>query len=288
MTTINDLRYRGTANEPEPIQSKNKTKTLINQHYSDKIYGVGHIVLICVVVFVLCFTVQMTEEYLPDTKPLNTSPVDFSADRARIHLEGITSIGPRTAGSYANDIQTVNYLLRELNSIKDKANSHLNIEIELQKASGSFAFFRKATKIMESVGMTSTYDDTSNVIVKLLPSTETKHFVLVNAHFDTVSNTEGASDDTVNCAILIETFRALSQLDTTQLKHGVIFLFNGAEEGGLSGSHAFLQHRWFPLVKVVVNVEAAGSGTIFHYSFLYFELFILIVWFMVYVMLLAL
>ena len=44
------------------------------------------------------------------------------------------------------------------------------------------------------------------------------------------------------------------------MKHGSMFLFNGAEEGGLAGSHGFLSHKWFPLVNLVVNLEAAGSG----------------------------
>ena len=39
------------------------------------------------------------------------------------------------------------------------------------------------------------------------------------------------------------------------------FLFNGAEEGPLAGSHAFIMnHKWKDLPKVVVNLEAAGSG----------------------------
>ena len=239
----------------ERQQSKNSAKDNNN-----KIYGTCHIAGICIILSALVYVVYRCDAFLPESKPIDALSTEFSGDRARRHLEAITRIGPRPAGSYASDIQAVDYLLNELNLIKEKANQQYHIEVELQKASGSFAFFRKPTKFVESFGMTSTYDNTSNVIVKISASKLTKHFVLANAHFDTVMNTEGASDDTVNCAVLLETFRAISKLDPKELKHGIIFLFNGGEEGGLSGSHAFLQHRWFPLVKVLVNMEAAGSG----------------------------
>lgn len=40
----------------------------------------------------------------------------------------------------------------------------------------------------------------------------------------------GASDDGLNCAVMLEVLEILSR-SKTPLKHNVIFLFNGAEEG---------------------------------------------------------
>lgn len=39
----------------------------------------------------------------------------------------------------------------------------------------------------------------------------------------------GASDDAVSCAVMLEVLRSLANL-STPLRHGVVFLFNGAEE----------------------------------------------------------
>lgn len=39
----------------------------------------------------------------------------------------------------------------------------------------------------------------------------------------------GASDDAVSCAVMLEALHSISNL-SIPLNHGVIFLFNGAEE----------------------------------------------------------
>ena len=42
----------------------------------------------------------------------------------------------------------------------------------------------------------------------------------------------GASDDAVSCAVMLEVLHSLANL-STPLRHGVVFLFNGAEENVL-------------------------------------------------------
>ena len=95
------------------------------------------------------------------------------------------------------------YLVKALNRIKSNADPRFHIEIDVQHVSGSFAFYRNGTALTEAVGVTSAYDDAVNVVAKISPSASTTRYVLANAHFDTVPNTEGASDDTVNCAVLL-------------------------------------------------------------------------------------
>jgi len=54
----------------------------------------------------------------------------------------------------------------------------------------------------------------------------------------------GAGDDASMVATMMEVLRVLAKSDKP-LKNPVVFLFNGAEEDGLLGSHAFItQHKW--------------------------------------------
>lgn len=184
---------------------------------------------------------------------------EFVEEAARNHLEAITSFGPRPTGSYANEIQTVNYITAALQQIKASAREDVVIEIDIQKPSGTFdlGFFS---------GFTSIYRKVTNVLVRitLKDSYPPKNTVLVNGHFDSVPGSPGASDDAVSCAVMLEIIRCIAQTRNFEFVHGVVFNFNGAEENILQASHGFItQHRWVETIRAFVNLEAAGAGT-FH------------------------
>ncbi|XP_062868297.1 endoplasmic reticulum metallopeptidase 1 [Trichomycterus rosablanca] len=178
----------------------------------------------------------------------------FNSSRARNHLERIANIGPRPAGSVKNDVITVNFLLEQVKWIQAESAAGPNtITVETHRHSGTFS-------IDFLGGFTSCYDEITNIAVRIEPRVGAQHFVLANCHFDSVPHSPGASDDAVSCAVMLEVLHSLSNL-STPLKHGVIFLFNGAEENILQASHGFItQHSWAKQIRAFVNLEAAGVG----------------------------
>uniref|UniRef100_A0A672YHR5 Endoplasmic reticulum metallopeptidase 1 n=1 Tax=Sphaeramia orbicularis TaxID=375764 RepID=A0A672YHR5_9TELE len=173
---------------------------------------------------------------------------------SRRHLEQMTSVGPRPVGSQENEVLTVSYLLEQIENIRveTSAGPH-QLTVDVQRPTGSFS-------IDFLGGFTSFYDRVTNIAVRLEPKGGTQHLMLANCHFDTVANSPGASDDAVSCAVMLEVLHSLANL-STPLNHGVIFLFNGAEENILQASHGFItQHAWAKQVRAFINLEAAGVG----------------------------
>lgn len=78
------------------------------------------------------------------------------------------------------------------------------------------------------------------------------------AHYDTVPNSPGASDDGAGVVTLLETLRALKA--GPPLKNDVIFLFTDGEEVGLLGARAFVaEHPWARDVALALNFDARGN-----------------------------
>ena len=181
---------------------------------------------------------------------------EFSEERARVHLDAITSFGPRPTGSIANEVHTVKYILDQASKIKMSAKKSVVIEIDVQRPTGTFFL-----DFLD--GFTSHYYNITNVVVRVSPVVDPppKDSVLINAHFDSVPNSPGASDDAVSCATMLEILRVMAQCPAAKLTHAVIFLFNGAEENVLQASHGFItQHPWAKRIRAFVNLEAAGAG----------------------------
>ncbi|XP_068146181.1 endoplasmic reticulum metallopeptidase 1 [Drosophila tropicalis] len=177
---------------------------------------------------------------------------EFIGERAMSQLAEYSAIGNKMTGSIANEVYTVNFLLRELGAIVADARTDLyDIEVEMQYSSGSFFLW----------SMAMSYSNLSNVVVKITQKTNpNNNYLLVNSHYDSEVTTPGAADDGVMVVIMLETLRVISKSEKP-LAHPVVFLFNGAEEANMLGSHGFItQHRWAPNCKALVNLDSTGAG----------------------------
>lgn len=151
----------------------------------------------------------------------------------------------------ANQVEAVDILLDEIAKIsKTAAAAHL-IKTDVQTGNGNLSIFT----------MTAVYKNYKNVVVRLSPVGRTPKFsLLLNTHFDSVPVSPGASDALTMTSVMLETLRVLTRDNTTN-EHAIVFLFNGAEENGLGGSHLFItEHKWAANVRAYINMDAAGSG----------------------------
>lgn len=159
-------------------------------------------------------------------------PDEFIAERAEDFLLKLTSLGPKVLGSEANEVKAVKLVMDEISKIQNQKSDYFNIEVDKQVVSGQYSASRL-------------YQGVQNVIVKLSAKTsKSPNYLLINAHFDSVPTSPGASDDGAMVSVMLEVLRLLA-ISRGPLEHPIVFLFNGAEEDGLFGSHGFVsQHKW--------------------------------------------
>lgn len=175
----------------------------------------------------------------------------FNSRSARGYLADLTSFGPKPAGSTVNERDVVEFLLAAAKKIRREMHPNHEMDIDVQVARGSLF-----------VGLPNNYEGVQNVVVRLRNSysRDPNVSLLLNSHFDTAPEGPGAGDASTGVSVLLETLRVLATQEET-FEHGIIFLFNGAEEIGLMGAHAFItQHKWADSVKAFLNVDSGGNG----------------------------
>lgn len=169
---------------------------------------------------------------------------EFSAGRALPHIEAIAQ-KPHPLGS-PEQAQARDYLVQRL--------TDLGLQAQVQETVTSNQ--RQLLSLFEG----NIYLAAGNVqnVVARLPGTDSTQAILLMAHYDSVPNGAGASDNGVGVAALLETARALTA--SGPLKNDVIFLFTDGEEEGLLGAHGFVkEHPWAKDVGLVFNFEARGN-----------------------------
>lgn len=168
----------------------------------------------------------------------------FPVDRVRAHVREIAA-APRPTGSPAHDAAR-EYLVRQLRDLG------LDPQVRTAPAladAGHTPYGTHATMAAARV---------RNVVARI-PGTDSTGTVVLMTHYDTVPTSPGANDAGVPVGVLLETARALL-LGDERPRNDVLLVFTDAEEAGLLGAKAFLEHSPpDPERTVVLNVEARGS-----------------------------
>ena len=161
----------------------------------------------------------------------------FSAERAFVHVDALaTKLGRRPAGTSAC-ARAADYIEAELRK--------LGAETARQVGSGT-----------SHLGATTyVYRGVTNILARI-PGRSAKA-VLVSAHYDSTAGGPGAGDNALAVAAALEIVRALR--GAGPLENTLVFNFNGAEELGLLGAAAFVNHPWFHDVVRFINLDASGG-----------------------------
>lgn len=190
------LRFKDKRNITKTYEETNeKTKVFLPlpSNYILAVLGLILIVFTAVIVIEkqLPLGLKIAEEH--------RYPDRFIAERAYNHLRNLTSLGPRIAGSYVNEVLAIKLLKNEIQTIIDNAKKNNVIELDVQKVSGSFAL-----KFLD--GMTNVYSGLQNVVVRVGSHVDSLHSLLINCHFDTVVDSPGESKYFLFFAIQIFSF----------------------------------------------------------------------------------
>jgi len=174
---------------------------------------------------------------IPSFKNETNSITEFSNQKALKHLE-IISKKPHYKGSSEHTV-VLNYLVDEFEK--------LGLKVEIQEQVAINGKSRAATKV-------------KNIVAKI-KGTENGKALLLLSHYDSNPHSSlGASDAGSGVVVILEGVRAFLA-KKEQPKNDIIICITDAEELGLLGAKAFVNHHpWAKDIGVVLNFEARGSG----------------------------
>lgn len=180
----------------------------------------------------------------PTPIPTDGDAKSFSAFRASVILQQLVGDGiPHPAGSPQNDV------VRE----------------RIESLFSDFGYTTEVQSARHLPGRKPITEDTpesktvplENIMARL-PGKTPGQAVLLTAHYDSVAEGPGASDDGVGMSAVLEIARMLKS--EGPFEHDIIFLLTDGEELGLLGADKFIDlHPWADEVECVVNLEARGT-----------------------------
>jgi len=162
---------------------------------------------------------------------------EFSLQKALVQLKQI-SLKKHFVGTSAHN-EVRDYIVKQLQL--------LGLNVTIQHQLGLNSKWHSAAQ-------------TQNILAKIKGTTQGKALLLLS-HYDSAPHSSlGASDDGNGVVTILEGVRAYLA-SNPKPKNDIIILFTDAEEIGLNGADAFVNHSpWAKNVGLVLNFEARGSG----------------------------
>ncbi len=172
---------------------------------------------------------------LPKEKPSEVS--SFSMDNALHHLKNISDKSHHVGSLEHKNVQ--NYIVKELQK--------LGLETKIQTQTAINRKWFAATTA-------------ENILARIKGSGNGKALMLLSHYDSNPHSAIGASDAGSGVVTILEGVRAFLAKNKTP-KNDIIILISDAEELGLLGAQAFVDHHpWTKDVGLVLNFEARGSG----------------------------
>ena len=187
------------------------------------------------VIFFLVMAGVLRSFTSPSPVGADSPDVIFSAIRADAILRDLLQENQHhVAGSEENAI------------VRDRIVAHL-------EAAGYTPEIQSRFQCNPAVGSCSPVEN----IIAVKTGTDSKHAILLTAHYDSGWAGPGAADDGAGVAAILEIARMAA--DYPAYMNDIIFLITDSEENGLIGARAFADHHpLFARVKMVFNLEARG------------------------------
>jgi len=192
---------------------------------------ISFLILVGAVYF--AFTSQMPDYHEDEVIPIE----QFGTKRALIHLKEITK-KPHYCGTTAHT-EVRKYIVHELEK--------LGLKVEIQEEEAVNNKWQSGVK-------------TFNILTRIKGTGNGKALLLLSHYDSTPHSSFGGSDAGSGVVTILETLRAYIA-SGAKPKNDIIILISDAEELGLLGARAFVKHHpWAKDVKLVLNLEARGSG----------------------------
>jgi hypothetical protein len=189
------------------------------------------------------FYFVITQHQPPKVAAIDAPAVEFSAARAMQQLNKIAQ-APHPVGSpdHAEVRDYITGVLRDLECTPEIQTS------EIITSEGAEAM------------------NLYNIVARIKGEGADGKAIMLTAHYDSVPQSYGASDNGSGVVTVLETIRALKSGGS--LRNDIIALFTDAEEIGLLGANAFVrQHEWSKSVEIILNFEARGTrGPVFMFE----------------------
>ncbi|MGE7998431.1 M28 family peptidase [Lysinibacillus sp. NPDC093190] len=199
------------------------------------------LLIFAILLGLLTLFISFSQFLSPSTEEMGETEKDFSSERALDYLKEVAK-EPHPMGSPANK-KVRDYIVKYF--------QNLDVPVEIQSKPVKDV---KDEKYAEETG-TATVE---NIIAKIPGTSGNDNAILLTAHYDSVTEAPGASDDGYGVATIMETARALKQMPAP--KNTIYFVLTDGEEPGLFGARAFKDRTdVMNKVSVMLNFEARGN-----------------------------